>query len=49
MKHMTRLLGPLAAVALIVGSLVATELVPDTSAADAAKGRVYLIGIPGAT
>jgi hypothetical protein len=46
---MTRLLSPLVAVALVVGCLVATELAPSATAADAAKGRVYLIGIPGAT
>ena len=49
MKHMTRLLSPLVVVALVVGCLVATELAPSTLAADAAKGRVYLIGVPGAT
>ncbi|MBI5687240.1 MAG: hypothetical protein HZC54_19375 [Verrucomicrobia bacterium] len=46
---MTRLLSPLVAVALVVGCLAATELAPDASAADAAKGRVYLVGVPGAT
>ncbi len=46
---MTKLLSSLAVVALVAGCLVATELVPGALAADAAKGRVYLIGVPGAT
>ena len=46
---MKRLLNPLLAVALVVGSVVATELAPSALAADAAKGRVYLVGVPGAT
>ncbi|MCX7826314.1 MAG: hypothetical protein N2689_12260 [Verrucomicrobiae bacterium] len=49
MKRMTRLLSPALAVALVVGCLVATEMAPSALAADAAKGRVYLIGVPGAT
>lgn len=46
---MTKLLSSLAAVGLAVGCLVATELVPTALASDAAKGRVYLVGVPGAT
>ncbi len=46
---MTKLLKSLAVVGLVVGCLVATAVAPSTSAADAAKGRVYLIGVPGAT
>lgn len=49
MKHMKRLLSSLAAVALIVGCLAAIEMAPAASAADDAKGRVYLVGVPGAT
>jgi uncharacterized membrane protein len=48
-RHMTKLLKSLAVVGLVVGCLVATAVAPSTHAADAAKGRVYLVGVPGAT
>ncbi len=46
---MKRLLSPFLAVVLVVGCVVATDLAPSAFAADAAKGRVYLVGVPGAT
>ena len=49
MKRMTKLLSQLAVIGLAVGCLVATQMAPATYAADDAKGRVYLIGVPGAT
>jgi len=49
MKHMTKLVGSLAAVLLILGGMIATSVAPSAQAADSAKARVYLIGVPGAT
>jgi hypothetical protein len=49
MKHMTKLVGSVAAVVLILGGMIATSVAPSAQAADSAKGRVYLIGVPGAT
>ena len=49
MKHMIKLISPLAAVWLVLGCVVATELAPVAQSADAAKARVYLVGVPGAT
>ena len=49
MKRMTQLAGPLAAVLLILGSVIVTDVTPAAQAADDAKGHVYLIGLPGAT
>jgi len=49
MKHMTKLLSSVAAVWLIVGGVVATQMAPDAQAADAAQARAYLISLPGAT
>jgi copper chaperone CopZ len=43
------MISPLTALLLVMGAVVAMDMVPVAQAADDAKARVYLIGLPGAT